>query len=800
MLSKKNILFFILIVITIGFLSFKSFISPAKIQYEGINQDLALKEKVDVFFDDFGVPHIFAENDSDLFTVAGYLGARDRLYQMTFLKYAYKGQISEVINDTLFSNDKFIRTIGFQNVALESEKKISPEIRNYLQWTCDGINSYINSLSPSEYPLEFKLLGIKEIPLFEPIDIVALSTMMAWELEGGWDSELFFGAIHEKLGEEYLKDILPEYDPSFITIATNDMLLETFQSFSNDSKSLRKLLNTDREGYGSNVWVLSGEKTESGMPLLTNDPHLAYNQPPWWYEIRLKSPSFNFGGYGLYGFPLPVLGHNESIAWGFTNVMTDDMDFYIETINEDSTKYFLDEEWVDLKIRKETVQLKSGEIRQFDVRSTHRGPIISEIHKDAKKLNKAISFRWTEYDAFDETTALFKLGQAENWEEFSQASKLFGAPGQNWTYADVQGNIGWRPSSKIPIRNGGEKLLPFDGSTSKNDWKGYIPFEEMPYLFNPEKGYISNGNNKTIDDSYPYYISRYWADPSRAQQIDSRINSKDKLNVEDMKSMLNDIHSPFGEEYAKIFVEYYSVGSSKEGDQIYNLISEWDGSESKNSSATVAFHSVYLSTLKNLFQDELSQFGNTSFDTFYSLKYLRSIALRKMFRDGNSKWIDNVSTSKKESLNDIMNQSFYDAYLFIKNNFGEPSKIVWGDVHQVSFKHRLDKDPLVEKLIKFSVGPLPMSGSGFTPQAASYSVEKPFEVRAGSSMRRIIDLSNLDNGFSILPTGQSGVFGSKHYDDQAELYNQGLFKNFKFSEEAIRSDANMKKLLFKPAD
>ena len=504
-----------LFLLFIVYYSFQSFLAPTSIPYEGTISDLDVEDKVEVYFDDYGVPSVFASNDSDMFKAAGYIGARDRLFQMSFMKYAYKGQLSLVLNDSLFAEDTFLRTLGFEKIAKETLEKVPSSTLQHLEDTCFGINTYVQSLSPQDYPLEFKLIGVEKLPIFEPLDIVALSTMMAWELQGGWDSELFFGAINEQLGSDYLNEILPFYDDSFITIASNDVLLKSYQDFASDTKKIREILKTDRDGYGSNAWVVSGSKTDTGFPLLANDPHLSYGQPPWWYEIRLKSDNYNFGGYGLYGFPLPVIGHNDHIGWGFTNVMTDDMDFYVETLNEDKTQYMLDGIWKDLKIEQETISLKSGDKKTIIIRSTHRGPIVSDIHPDAKGQSKAISFKWTEFDAFDETTALFMLAKATNWDEFSDASKLFGAPGQNWTYADKDGNIGWRPNSKIPIRLGAEQLIPFDGSTSKHDWTGYVPFDEMPYVYNPEKGYISNGNNKTIDDDYPYYISRYWAEPSR---------------------------------------------------------------------------------------------------------------------------------------------------------------------------------------------------------------------------------------------------------------------------------------------
>ena len=785
-----------LFLLFIVYYSFQSFLAPTSIPYEGTISDLDVEDKVEVYFDDYGVPSVFASNDSDMFKAAGYIGARDRLFQMSFMKYAYKGQLSLVLNDSLFAEDTFLRTLGFEKIAKETLEKVPSSTLQHLEDTCFGINTYVQSLSPQDYPLEFKLIGVEKLPIFEPLDIVALSTMMAWELQGGWDSELFFGAINEQLGSDYLNEILPFYNDSFITIASNDVLLKSYQDFASDTKKIREILKTDRDGYGSNAWVVSGSKTDTGFPLLANDPHLSYGQPPWWYEIRLKSDNYNFGGYGLYGFPLPVIGHNDHIGWGFTNVMTDDMDFYVETLNEDKTQYMLDGIWKDLKIEQETISLKSGDKKTIIIRSTHRGPIVSDIHPDAKGQSKAISFKWTEFDAFDETTALFMLAKATNWDEFSEASKLFGAPGQNWTYADKDGNIGWRPNSKIPIRLGAEQLIPFDGSTSKHDWTGYVPFDEMPYVYNPEKGYISNGNNKTIDDDYPYYISRYWADPSRGEQIDRRLKVNSKLDIEDMKSILNEITSPFAQEYSTLFINNYSEGFSENGDEIYDILNGWDGVESIDSDATVVFHAIYIQLVQNLFQDELQSFGNDSFDTFYSLKYIRSLAIRSIFDRNATLWVDNVLTSKKETLNDIVNQSFDDAHDFLTKNYGNPKELTWGDVHQVTYRHRLNGDPLVKRFINFSIGPFPMAGSGMTPRAASYSVSDPFDVRAGSSMRRVIDFANFDNGFSILPTGQSGVFKSPHYRDQTSLYNKGKFKPFKFSESVIKEDSTMRKLIF----
>ncbi len=792
--TQKTLIFIIATILIVLFLA-KNYLKPTELIYSGTIESKELEFPVEVYFDEYGVPNIFAKNDEDMFFVAGYIGARDRLFQMAFMKYAYKGQLSRVLNDTLFIEDKFLRTLGFEAIAEKSLKKMPPEIVKHLQKTCDGINAYTKTLSPSEYPLEFKLIGIDQLPTFEPKDIAGLSTMMAWELQGGWDSELFFGAVKESLGEEYLFDIMPDYKKDYPTIAsTSKTLLNAYGEYATKTKKLRNILETDKAGYGSNAWVISGEKTSTGKPLLANDPHLALNLPPWWYEIRLKGDTYNFGGYGLYGFPLPVVGHNEKIAWGFTNVMTDDMDFYIETLNEDTTKYFFNGNWEDLLVKKEKILLKSGKEKEITIRATHRGPIVSSIHPHAKK-NQAISFKWTEFDAFDETTALFRIAQAKNWEEFSEASKTFGAPGQNLTYADTEGNIGWRPGAKIPIRNGAEKLLPFDGTTDKHDWQGYVPFEEMPFLLNPKKGYISNGNNKTVDDTYPHYISRYWADPSRAQQIENRIDSViksdgRKLEVVDMMGIQNDITSPFAKEINELFLFLIKDEKTEGLEKTIDLLKSYNGVEAINSQGALAFHILYLRVLENIFSDELETINKEAMSTLLDLKSITSFSLRRALSEEGSVWVDNINTTEKETIQDILLLSLKETSQNTKNK-------VWGDEHNITFKHRLDKDPLVKRLIKFSVGPVPMAGSGWAPRAASYKQRDPFKVTSGASMRRIIDLSNLDNGFSVLPTGQSGVFGSPHYKDQTELYNSDQYKKFRFSEEAIKKAAE-NKLVFLP--
>ena len=317
----------------------------------------------------------------------------------------------------------------------------------------------------------------------------------------------------------------------------------------------------------------------------------------------------------------------------------------------------------------------------------------------------------------------------------------------------------------------------------------------MPFLLNPKKGYISNGNNKAVDDSYPYYISRYWADPSRAEQIEKRIDAiieQDDRGIEvvDMMGIQNDITSPFAKEINETILFLVKNEKTEEIEEIVSLLQSYNGVEATGSQGALAFHVLYLRVLENIFSDELEKLGKEAMNTLLDLKSITSFSLRRALSTDGSAWVDNINTPKKETIQDILLLSLKETRQKIKDK-------TWGDEHTITFKHRLDKDPLVKRLIQFSVGPFPMPGSGWAPRAASYKQRKPFKVTAGASMRRIIDLSDLDNGFSVLPTGQSGLFGSPHYKDQTKLYNNDKYKPFRFSEETIKQTSK-NKLVFVP--
>jgi len=557
--------------------------------------------------------------------------------------------------------------------------------------------------------------------------------------------------------------------------------------------TIRDLFGKHNADIGSNNWVVSGKLTASGKPLLANDPHLAYSQPPRWFEIHLKGGRFNVSGVCIAGIPMPVIGQNEHVAWGFTNSMVDDLDFFIETINpKNPNEYRSGDKWLPMELVQETIPLKNGRDTTITIRITHHGPIISDVHGLLKEKNVAMSMAWTGHWNTTEMDAWIKLNTMENWEDFSRGVRDFGVPGQNIVYADINGNIGWRPAVYIPVRKDGHTMVPRPGNDPDYDWKGKVPFEEMPYLYNPKKGYISTANNKTIGDEFPYYISGFWADPSRIEQINRRLDSMDNMSVEKMKSVQLDQTSPFAQEILP-FIWLTETGEETGNlKRAYEFLKVWDGVEDVDSEAALIFHATMRNLVLNLYGDELALLGQNYLEAYTGLKYLVHRKIREIFKTGESSWIDNITTPNHvETLNEIISKSVADAIIELEESFGiNISNWKWGDAHSLTHPHMLSKVKILDKLFNLNVGPYRSGGSDKTPNAGGYSFNKPYHQTAGASMRRIVDFSKMNETQFILPTGQSGIPSSPHYRDQAEMYHSGKYRTTWFNEDFIRSEKN----------
>ena len=792
---------FIFIFIMCVFLSVFWYVYHPLPKYSGHISIDGLNKSVDIYTDKYGVPHIFAQNEEDLFYAAGYYAARDRLFQMSVVNYSVRGELAYAFGDDLIDSDVYLRTWRIHDTAKKLVGELNKETFGLIGAFCAGINYRIKEVY-NDLPIEFKITGMTP-PVWNPAIVTGYSRMMAREMSSSWKPEIVFGAIENYFGKDKLNEIYPYYSDNHPTIAhkKKNIEKEVFSMIMNQELVLEKTLGYNSSASGSNNWVVSGSRTKTGMPLLANDPHLGFTQPARWYEMHLKGGRFNVSGLCLAGIPMPIIGQNENIAWGFTNSMVDDMDFFIETINpKNKNQYLYDGKWLDMKIITETIRLKNDRDTTITIRLTHHGPIITDVHNLLKNENTVMSMAWTGNWLTKEIDGLFGLATAKNWSDFSYAVKNFGVPGQNIIYADDQGNIGWRPAVFIPIRKEGSSLIPRPGDDPNYDWSGRVPYKNMPFLLNPEKGFIATANNKTIDNKFPYYISGLWADPSRAQQIVTRLDTMKKATVDDMKSIQLDYTSLFAKEITPYLLSIKTGGETGKIKEAINLLETWDFVESPNSKATLVFHSVLRQVVISLFADELELLGDNYLDAFTSMKYLHNRSLRKILSNGNSSWIDDIRTKNKiESIEEILKISFVNGVEDIEKILGHNiNNWEWGRAHYLTHNHKLGSNKTLDWVFGFNVGPYLSGGSDKSPNAGSYSFSKPYAQTAGASMRRVVDFSNLNETQQIIPTGQSGLYNSKHYDDQANLYHSGGYRTTWFNEKHIKNNKDFKRLTLLP--
>ena len=477
----------LLIIFIVGGYIFYNSLTESLPVYEGELKAPSLKSEVKIYFDSLAVPYIFAENDEDAAFTLGYLHARERMFSMDMIRRAGEGRLSEIFGIETLPFDKMFRTVGLSRTAKMIKEKMNPEGLKLLEAYSRGVNYYLEE-KKNEYPVEFDVLGYQPEE-WKPEHSIIVIRMMAWELNLGWWTDLAFTELVQKLGEEKVKEILPGYPENAPTIIPADIkkFAQINTNFIETDKAFRKFIGMTGTHLGSNNWVVNSQMSVSGKPIIANDPHLAYRAPGIWYAAVIKSPTWNAAGVTLPGVPGIVIGKNDNISWTLTNIMTDETDFYFETLDSSRTKYLLDGNWKDLIIVEDTIETRDGIREPIEIKYTHRGPIISNIHPYNFIFNKdestypTISMRWLGNEFSDEMDAFLKINKAKNWSEFKSAVEKFNIPGQNFVYADRDGNIGYVFGGALPIRTSNAATFLFDGSTSKSDWKGFVSRNELPY-------------------------------------------------------------------------------------------------------------------------------------------------------------------------------------------------------------------------------------------------------------------------------------------------------------------------------
>jgi penicillin G amidase len=794
---------FILLLIISGIV-FYNILNSSLPEYDGELYYSEISADVKIYRDSMAIPYIIANTEEDAAFALGYVHAQDRLFVMDIIRKAGEGRLSEVMGEKLIPFDKMFRTVGLQRIVDQNIKKIDLKSMNLLKAYAKGANLYIQN-AKGKYPAEFDVLGYNPEE-WKPEHSLIVGRMMAWELNISWWIDFSFSFLVQKFGEKKILEILPDYPENSKLM----LPLET-KNFSTISRSVvevdkqfRELMGMSGTHLGSNNWVVNGKKSGSGFPIIANDTHLHFSAPSRWYAAVIRGGDWNVEGFTIPGAPAVVVGKNKNISWGITNIMLDDADFYVEKLDSTQKKYLLNGEWKNLKIFKDTIKVKNAKEIVFEIKSTHRGPIISEIHPFSvlypdSKGSAVISMRWLGAEFSDELNAFYSINKAKNWNEFKSCFQFYGLPGQNFLYADVSGNIGYMFGGKLPIRSSVSPTFIYDGTTDKYDWRGIVPTNELPSIFNPAANFLATANNKLVKD-FKYHISNVWEPSSRSERINTLLTAKEKHSVEDYKKYQIDITSPYAAKIIKQLLNAFEGIKVVDANlnSALKMFRQWDFEMNEFSQVPTIYAMFLKYFLQNTLLDEM---GKDLFNEFVLVANVPYRTTLKILADSSNSWFDIVSTPKVEGKNEIIRKSLADALSDLENNLGKNiQNWQWGNLHRVTFKHAFNgASSLIDKFI--NIGPFGLGGDGTTLFNTEYAFNEgvesyplfdhgQFDNILGPTMRYIFDFAKPNEFQMILTTGQSGNIMSNHYRDMSDMWLRGTYVTVRTDEKSITDKKN----------
>lgn len=784
-------LFLLILLIGTSILAFYWTFYKSLPNYSATMELPGIESPVDIHWDPFGVPHIYAENEMDLYYAVGYVHAQDRLWQMTLSQIAAEGRFAEFFGEDLIDFDKYQRTLGFWDTAQKIEENAPAQLQGILEAYSNGINDFVEK-NRRQLPIEFSLLNLKPIP-WTPTHTYAISRLMAWELNVSWWSELTYAALAEKLPSSTMQELFPVYDDSDPTVMDDEQsrqVMESLLPLIDMEFRFREFFQRRGTSVGSNAWAVHGSRTETGFPVLAGDPHMGLSMPGNWYEANLSHNGRNVSGATLPGAPFVVLGKNNELAWTLTNMMADDTDFFLELPDpEDPTRYVVDS--LDTEVvyesferRDEVLRILDADDQLFRVKKTKHGPVVSNIYPNQEIIDdRMITMSWAGHEVSHELWSLYRINRAENMDDFRDALEDFKSPGMNFTYADRSGNIAIFSAAGLPIRDY-NPILFRRGWDSSYDWQDWIPFEELPRLINPPSGFVANANNKLHTDSYPHYIATFWEPPSRIERIQEYFADFDILTVEIFQQMQNDSYSVHAREIVEqILPVLRFAGSEYDFSHIAPYLENWDFRYDLESTAASILDAFFMKLTRNTLVDEL---GESGFENFIRLESVPVRVMNRLLQD-NSFLFNNIHSDVTESREDIILQSMQEAIEWLSERYGEePIQWRWENTHTITFRppffaeaSETENAPFALRLIVrnlMSKGPYPAPGHGMSLNNGQYSWLDPFEMNLGPSIRRIVDLSLISRSHTVIPTGQSGNPLSDFYGDQTDLWLNGQYR------------------------
>ena len=778
-----------------------------EIQLDGLNGP------VDIYRDPMGIPHIYAATQHDLFFAQGYVHAQDRFWQMDAWRHIGSGTLSEMFGSGQVETDTFLRTLGWRITAEQEYAGLDADSKAIIDSYTEGVNAYLKDHDKTALSLEYAILGLLspdyKIQAWTPIHSLTWGKAMAWDLRGNMGEEIERAVLLKTLTPEQVAELFPAYPKDHPVIVNNigdgtsansamqpkafDIPDETLRALEHNASLLDLALGPAGDGIGSNSWAISGSRTSTGRPLLANDPHLGIQMPSIWYQAHLECKPitdacpYNVAGFTFAGVPGIIIGHNDHIAWGFTNVGPDVMDLYIERVNPDNpNQYEVNGEWVDFETRTETIQVVGGETVDMTVRLTRHGPVISESYGPLKNENTdndpeffpfkeragvelpeqyVIALKWTALAPSTPFKAIWGFDRAQNWDDFREAAQNFHVPAQNLLYADVDGNIGYQMPGDIPMRANGDGTVPVPGWTDEYEWTGFVPFEELPYTFNPVDGYIATANNQVPPSDYSYLITYDWDYGFRAQRIVNLIeNAPDKIDIAYMQLIQGDSFDSNAPLFVPIILQMDELSDNQANAQ--NALKDWDYQNRADSTGAAVFNAFWRHFLQNTFNDQVPE------ERYYPDGGSRWNEIMRHMDENSAWWDDKTTTDVTETRADTLRKSFEQGVAELEKMLGnDPTEWNWGEMHASTFRNGTLGEsgvPPIEAL--FNRGPFPTSGGEAIVNATGWSVQDGYETNWLPSMRMIVDLGNLNNSVTVHTTGQSGHAYHPHYIDMAEMW------------------------------
>jgi penicillin G amidase len=759
-----------------------------------------LREPATVRRDGRGIPYIEAASETDLMMAQGYVTANDRLWQMDLLRRSSRGELAEIFGKLALEEDKRHRRLGFGRVAEAQVLACNPEFRAALEAYARGVNLYIDSLDEKTLPVEFRILKYRPTP-WGPGDSLAIGCLMSESLSTSWRNDIARTSMPE-IPAGKLKELMPERSPLDVIVVGSDTRAPSArprggrrQAF--DSK-IHSLLDADAEierrtleraglyaeGLAaSNNWVVDGRHSVTGKPLLANDPHLSPTAPSIWHLVHLGAPGFRAAGVTFPGVPGVVLGHNERIAWGATNLGPDVQDLYREQFDpQNPRRYRTPSGWKDAGIRTELIRVRKSPLEpatetvELEVTITRHGPVIFERGEGAAAERYALN--WTALSASgDIATTFFRLDRARNWKEFCDALRGYPGPTQNFVYADVDGHIGYYGAGWIPIRRSGDGSTPYDGSTDDGEWTGFIPFEKLPHVLDPPSGIIATANSRVVGLDYPYHLTHDWAEPYRARRIFDLLNARPKLSVDDMRDIHSDVFSISGASFAKeLAAAARAETTAPAGDppgwkELPSLLAAWDGRMSGDSRAALV-----VAETRSAFRLRI-------------LSGAMGGERAREFRWGSGTFVDRVVSEKPkewlpagvDSYATLLRESWRDARTSLEKRLGpDDSKWVWGTANAPRWwRHPLADAPLIGGQFRVPAFQADGNGGGLAT----------VNVGPAVSMRLIADTADWDNSRQHLAPGNSGDPANPHWKDQLEIWRRVTPVKLPFSAPEVRGAA-----------